>query len=337
LKSRRMLGLVLALVCVGAGTGLLVSRLRAHPPPVSAIVVSALMQEETVPYTATASLSMPYQGRMVKSTISIIHSHDAEKISRPSKGDGPWSIKDARGSCAYCPKSNRLVVNRWSSMLTPEERGRLLLANYDPRYEGSERVAGRDAYVIELVPKHQGRASKKIWVDVHSQTVLRSIDRSCDGEERGMEITDIHYTAGADKAAFTPHPKAGAKTLISCKPADPTTLDSKVGVHVTLPAYIPSGFKLEGRHLFTPPCGCCPICGQLTYTDGLCVISVFQSRPDTKCTSTCCGPKAARPGTYRATCCGITGSGRITRKDKTIVVIADLPPTELRKIAESVK
>jgi len=36
-------------------------------------------------------------------------------------------------------------------------------------------------------------------------------------------------------------------------------------------------------------------------------------------------------------CCGITGSGRITRGNRKVVVVADLPASEIRKIAESVE
>jgi len=307
-------------------------------PPVDAIVVRALLREESKPYTATACLTMPEAKKKIKSTVSLIHSPEAEIVTCPCSGNGAaWTIKKPDCSYTYIPASGVMVISRYSSLLTADQRGRLLLANYGAEYKGKSRVAGREAYVIDLAPRHGTSPGKKVWIDIQNETVLRSVDRSSTGGERGMEITSISYGAPVDRAAFTPRPKAGTKTIIGCEPSSLAELSHKIGVTITEPRYVPSGYAIEGRHFFTPPCGCCPSSAQITYTDGLNTISVFENRAGSECKSGCCGPETDKSGRCRVACCGVTGSGRITRGNKKVVVVADLPASEIRKIAESVE
>lgn len=306
-------------------------------PALEHVVVQALCEEELPSYTATATLTMPYRGKTIKSHISLIHTRDAENVTcQPSTNGSAWTIKKPGCSYTYIPGKNTMVVSRYSSLLTPGRRGQLLLANYEAKYAGTQQVAGRTAYVVELVPRHKVGLGKRLWIDTQYQTLLRSTDRSSSGDERGMEITNINYSANVNQTAFDPHPKAGTKTMVGCRPATLAELSRKVGVPITEPGYIPKGYVPEGRHLFTPSCGCCLSSAQITYTDGLNTISVFENRAGSECKMGCCGPKAGKTGGCEVSCCGVTGTGRITRGKKTIEVVADLPASEIRKIAESV-
>ena len=74
---------------------------------------------------------------------------------------------------------------------------------------------------------------------------------------------------------------------------------------------------------------------QITYTDGLNVISIFESPLMGSCCAACRMSGASRE------CCTVGGcemaqAGSIRRGNKTVVVVGDLLPSQIKKIAESV-
>ncbi|MHB1294384.1 MAG: LolA family protein [Anaerolineae bacterium] len=82
---------------------------------------------------------------------------------------------------------------------------------YDARVTGSDTVAGRDAYVIDLGPSKCPSASapdtngrRIIWVDKETYLVLKQELYSADGQElmTQSEVTSVQYNVALDSALF---------------------------------------------------------------------------------------------------------------------------------------
>ena len=220
-------------------------------------------------------------------------------------------------------------------LLADKQRVRLLLENYRARIEGGETVAGRAAYVVSLSPRRASGPSKRLWIDAERYTVLKSVDYSASGKPRAeMEVASVSYNAEIDRTRFELPEDDGLERVDVTAPRDRRQLSQELGISVQEPSYVPKGFVIEGSYLFNCPCGCNHRSAQLTYTDGLNTISVFQTPAGVTCSSTACRQSGHD--------CIIQESemarlGQINRADKSVAVVADLLPDEVRKIAESVQ
>ncbi len=246
-----------------------------------------------------------------------------------------WSLSLGTRTYTYLPKENALRV-----AIGAQEASRRslvqLLKNYKAEYAGNATVAGRAACIINLTGRHKGMPAKKLWIDKERSVILRTIDYSANGDERNYtDITriDFHARISADKFLL---PGTGSvKPIPVCEPADPSSLEKILGFPVTPPRYMPEGYELDSYHLFYSQCACGRHSAQITYTDGLNVISVFE-RP---LMGSCCA--ACRMSAGRCEGCAVGGcemgrAGSLRRGNKTVVVVGDLLPSEIKKIAESV-
>lgn len=80
-------------------------------------------------------------------------------------------------------------------------------------------------------------------------------------------------------------------------------------------------------------CACGHHAAQLSYTDGLNTISVFQT-PNVQCKETSCTMDGGKCVMRESQ---IARLGQVQRDGKTVVVVADILPEQIRKIAESVR
>lgn len=327
------LAVLLVVLIVALAGGLLFPRQPKTPIDMNHLVTDALYPGQDSSYVAQVSTSINYCGRKVTSNATVFRSGGAEKLTRGSDRTGVWSLSREDASYTYVPSDRTLLVSRASSMLTPNERAKLLLKNYNPVYRGVEDVAGREAYVVELLPSIAQRPYRKLWIDKEHHTVLRSVDYSADGSRRGGTVTTkIAYNTVIDSQEFD-LPRVKRLAVCEALPAD--EMVSELKFRVSKPRYIPAGFVPEGRHLFRSNCPCNHLSAQLTYTDGLNLISVFESLKSHTCSGECCDMPGGSGG-CEVSGCGMTNTGTITRGGKKVVVVADLPADEIRKIAESV-
>lgn len=332
MRTRRIAILLVALIVVaGAFYGAVASRSRAN---MDRLVARALSGNAS--YVAQVVTSTKYNGKTIRTHATVFHQDGIEKVRYA--GDRPvWSMTRDGKSYTYLPQSNKLLISETGRLLSDADRNALLMSNYKSISNGTDEVAGRDAYVVEISSRRDGHPCKKLWIDKRRLTVLKSVDYSAAGDERGRMVTErIRYNPKIGPETFA---VGGSPQVVRvCTSSDSMNLFKTLGMPVRLPKYLPPGYKLEGYHLFNSQCNCGHRSAQLTYSDGLNIISVFQT-PRTAC----CGA-----GMCKLNCGGsskgctvanrdVAKTGQITRGDRTIVVVGDLLPEEIRKVAESVK
>lgn len=295
------------------------------------LVARALTQEHNakLSYIAQVRTVTGYSGESVETRATVLHQGDIERIEYAGpRGRSVWSMTEGDRSYTYVPARHTALVTEASRLLSTKDRVALLLRNFTATCVGAENVAGRYTYVIDLSSRYDGRPSKKLWIDPEHFTVLRAQDFSASRELRGtMEMDRVVFGAKIDPKTFSDAPR----TQMLCKSGYSKALFAGLGFEVNLPKYLPRGYWIEGYHLLNSTCGCQHHSAQLTYTDGLNVISVFQTPRMVCCKSCNMGNKCDDQN------CGIATMGQVKRADKTIVVVGDLLPEEINKIAESVR
>lgn len=191
---------------------------------------------------------------------------------------------------------------------------RLLQANYTPVIEGEDIIAGREAWTLRLKPKaKEKRPWKQLWVDKKMWVVLASRDwTSRNTLKSSMKTLSIRYSPSPiDTIAIFMRQKRLARALASRTVLSPPA--------AAVPRYIPHGFRLASADVRGERV-------QLVYTDGLYALSIFEGR--------------SSEARYADDTVRDWGQGLIistAKRARSITVIADLPPKELRKIADSVR
>ncbi|MCE5313467.1 MAG: MucB/RseB C-terminal domain-containing protein [Armatimonadota bacterium] len=179
----------------------------------------------------------------------------------------------------------------------------LIYQNYTPLVEGRDHIAGRDTWVLRLKPKAKHRPWKQLWVDKKTSAVLASRDWTARNKiKRSMKTVSIHYIHN-NRMSAAPTPDTQPQKL-------PASLHKMK---------IPAGFVLTDSE--TDKSGRSSHC---TYSDGLYSISVNVNQPSAK-KSVCNEPMDFGQGFIYVT----------RRQGKKVIVIADLLPEEIAKIAHS--
>ncbi|MHB9036409.1 MAG: sigma-E factor regulatory protein RseB domain-containing protein [Armatimonadota bacterium] len=339
MRTRTIIVLILAVLVIAAG--MIYSRVVLKSSAnVDKLVARALSHETHTDYVAQVVTTTNYNGKTIKARATVFHQGATEKVEYASPAGRPvWSMTRDGKSYTYLPKENKLLVSENSRLLSEASRSALLLRNYRAVSHGTDRVAGRDAYVVNISSRHNGRPSKKLWIDKQHLTILKSIDYSSVGEKRGStEMKSIRYNADIRPDSFAMPTDSSVNTVMVCKSGNSMDLFKTVGIPIRLPNYLPVGYKIEGYHLFNSQCNCDHRSAQLTYTDGLNVVSVFQSPKMTCCTDGKCNMAGCGSDKGCAVAnCDVAKTGMITRNDRIIVVVGDMLPEDVKRIAESVK
>lgn len=299
--------------------------IHAGPPRVDAtwLAVRALSRESSVDYTARVVSVLDYSGKRIRTLATVFHTRREERIEYRASGDQPaYSVTRGAKSYTLIPGQKKLLISEASRLLSPKESARLLARNFRAECVGIGKVAGRKAFIVDLVPRGRSHPAKKLWIDQRYFTILRSTDYSSSGALRGrFRIIRISYGAKISPAEFELPPSSAVKRVTLCRSADSAGLFKSVGFPVNRPKFVPVGYRLEGYHLFNCQCGCGGVSALFTYTDGLNVVSVFEN------------PLRMRCCVY---CSGIASTAEVTRKNKSVVVVGDLPANDLGRMAESV-
>jgi sigma-E factor negative regulatory protein RseB len=227
--------------------------------------------------------------------------------------------------CLY-PQLHRIVVEHGGAHVFPAFADPLpsdLLANYDLKHEGSERVAGSPCEVVELVPRDKMRYGYRLWVEPGSGLLFKAQTLN----ERGtvleqVAFTDIHVGEKVDAAQLKPSWSTEGWT-VERQNSQATQLRQQ-GWSVTPP----SGFHRLAemvRHLIGKGESSPRPALQAVYSDGLATVSVFiepgapmLDEPE----------ESMRRGPVTAFSRQV-GDARVT-------VVGEVPPSTAQSIAQSV-
>lgn len=337
---RTALSLILLVALAVIVAGAIYNRVANPRKNVSELVARALSHNASTDYVAYVITKAQYNGKSIETHATVYHQGSTEKVEYSgAAGRSTWSMVRDGKSYAYLPKENKLLVSETSKILSDAERSTLLAENYRIVGDGTDKVAERDAYVVDISSRYDGRPSKKLWIDKQHLTVLKSIDYSAAGNERGStEMTQIRYNARIPQGTFEVPAENSVKMVMVCRSAKSMDLFKALGFPVRVPKYVPAGYEIEGYHLFNSQCNCNHRSAQVTYTDGLNVISVFQTPKMISCKADGCNMtvKGSRKGCAVGNC-DMAKTGQIVASDRTIVVVGDLLPQDVRNIAESVR
>ena len=337
MKLRITLSLIIILILLIFAGSAIYLHTRVPNVNFTPIVADTFSNKIRISYIAHVTTSSKYCGKILQTKAVIYHRRDEEKIEQQGSRKYPvWSITRGDHSYTFIANENTLLISDTSRLISEKQRKKLFLENYEARYAGMDEVAGRRTWVVNLIARRRERPAKKLWIDLKTYVILRSIDYSSTGDERSRtQISKIIYNPVFDPAKFVLPESKSIERITVCKSSNPTALFGSLGFNVIRPRYVPSGYRLEGYHLFNSRCACKHLTAQLTYTDGLNVISVFESPIMTACAESC-NMRGSGHGGCDVGGCEIACTGSVVRKDKTVVVVGDLLPDEIKKIAKSV-
>jgi len=217
--------------------------------------------------------SSSYQGRftyehsgkleLLEVSHAIINGVEYERVNRLN-GERQQLVKSGReASC----ESLGSIVFKGGSLPLPDGFNTQLNKFYQARVLRSERIAGRETWVLELRPKDQHRHIQVISIDKDGGLPLRVLVVSL----KGAVLERLHFVSLDLDKQFS---LADFKT-----DATVNRLDGNNGCQATIveaqspwrPAWIPAGFMLSHYHYSE-------IDGHMeTYTDGVASFSIFVS------------------------------------------------------------
>ncbi|MFA6029648.1 MAG: sigma-E factor regulatory protein RseB domain-containing protein [Elusimicrobiota bacterium] len=251
-------------------------------------------------------------------------------------------VSDGSKEHVYLPREKRVLegdaVKSSPKPSGPDEDIELLLRNYRVASLGEGTRAGRKVWGLEISPLAAGKPSQRMWIDQETSAVLESrLFR-----EKGS------FTVLSRLSHFTPRPDIDDElftlsiptgSVVSEHGLDPDYLSLEelrraAGGKVTFPRDLPAGFVFESADFFEVGRG---TVRQARYTDGLAVVSVFQTARPVRLPKDAilepAGPM--RPGEL-----GLTSSGRFMRfqRGRTFyTLIGDVSQDLLEQLAARLK
>ena len=251
-------------------------------PSADAVVHAVLTAPSLIDYEGTKLLTA-VRGERVE-TVTILES--SKRLGKlrleflsPESVSGRLIVDDGVTAWQYEP-SLHLVVRGPSFAGSPASAIRL---DEIPRYYaaevlGAEEVIGRQTVVLALTPRATG-VSRRFWVDQSTGVILRTEARDARGSVLFTSFfTRISFSLNLPSALFRFHLPAGARIfsfyLAGDPIAAPQALRQEAGFAVRVPEVLPVGYRFRD--------GTVARYGALaaaaaTYTDGLSVLTIFQT------------------------------------------------------------
>ena len=169
----------------------------------------------------------------------------------------------------------------------PIKNARVLLQNYNVLILYGGHVARRNTYLLEIEPKIYGKPSRKVWVDTITSVPLKMEHYDYQRKLRWIfTYNDINFNPKINDAVFRPQvPPPPRKDNSERRQhnelwnsdkgkLDINTIRKTIQMDIVAPEQLPDGFSLQSINLmrFDDHKSV-----HLIYSDGLMVLSVFQS------------------------------------------------------------
>ena len=269
--------------------------------------------DKYVSYRGLKIVNVYFSGRSAASTLKVIHlkpNKTRTEYFTPVQLAGTVLVEDELNVWKFDPRESE-----WEKVCVRSSKcgsWDKALENYDVEMIGSDRVAGRPAYVIHAVPRMSGERAHRVWIDKDYYLTIRTEVESPHGAViDSSRYTDIDINPGdispsiftiAGKVKSTPKNKSNITNVVK-------------------PSYLPKGYKLAAVGSLSINCSCC---AHLQFSNGVNTISMFQ-RPTDKCAETSrIGSKTSNALTWARGGVLYTLMGKISR-------------SELQKIADSTR
>lgn len=196
---------------------------------------------------------------------------------------------------------------------------------------GKDKIAGRNAYVIELHPRHHHQGKRKLWVDTEKWVKLRTEDITPEGTVASLSYyTKIEFVKNIPDGKFHVEKPEGYRVEREEGPIRTMPLEKvrrMAGFQILEPSYLPSGFKVAGAAIIPFRDGKIV---SIRYTDGVNTLSLFQAKGETLNPRFLKrlheGPVQPGKGIY---------SWR--KDDRNLTIISRISMDDIRRVAGSVK
>lgn len=208
------------------------------------------------------------------------------ELMEPEKGRGNVIISDGK-TVWHIIGGGKLVIQSRDVFRAPWEvsleRLDLLLQNYKVNVLGKGEVSGRDCYVLSFEPYHSFNPSRKVWLATNVYIPLKVEDYNPDGSlVWRMEYEEFNLDESIPPSLFqlnlTKESKVINRELSRKGPFKLSELPTDLGFTPLLPTWLPPGYIFDKAFVIKLPPWRPGVSLQLIYTNGLGVISVFQSK-----------------------------------------------------------
>jgi sigma-E factor negative regulatory protein RseB len=205
-----------------------------------------------------------------------------------------------------------------------------IVETYELRMIGEDRIAGRKAEVLLVVPRDALRFGKRLWVDKESGLLLREDVLGVHGQLlESSAFSDVTIDVRAQPEIVL----AGMKKLDGYRVVRPTLANAELEAEGWVQRELVPGFRRVScikRPLFSAGEGesqnVSPQVLQTIYTDGLTYVSVFIESYDPV--------RHSRPVW---TSIGATHTLMVRQGDWWFTVVGDVPPAALRSFAKAIE
>lgn len=187
---------------------------------------------------------------------------------------------------------------------------------------GQDRIAGRESWTVNIVPRDQYRYGYRFWIDQDSNLLLKSELRGRDGSVleqilfTQLEIRD-DISDSLLEPALTGKDYTWYKSDVNEEPSNP----GKKGWRV---AWVPDGFNMQTHHSQTMPMSK-ELVEHIIYTDGIAIVSIFIEKMDNDASETIGSLKRGGMSTF-------------TRHERgfQITAVGEVPHSTVERMAKSV-
>jgi sigma-E factor negative regulatory protein RseB len=285
---------------------------------------------------ARAARTLNYEGTFIYGrdgeldALRIIHKAD-EQGERERlialTGTGREVIRTGQAVTCILPDNQAVMVEKNpprkllpAQILPPVEQ---LAENYRFTVVGKDRIAGRPAWIVNILPRDQYRYGYQIWVDEESSLLLKSELK----DERGRPLERIMFT---ELEILPTVPEERLEPALTG--AGYTWYESQTAIATGAGGYhenwkvgwMPSGFTMSdvgSQSLSDSPM---PV-HHMVFSDGLATISVFIEKLD-----------QGRPPMIGPTNIGAVNTFARLESGHQVVAVGEVPQTTVRLVANSV-
>ncbi|MDW7728050.1 MAG: outer membrane lipoprotein-sorting protein [Candidatus Methanoperedens sp.] len=219
--------------------------------------------ESVKDYKGTLVLSMSFEGESRESEMDFMYLMPDKSWTKITKGEVAGDIFVSNGTTMWLYNSTANEVTLMDISKTKMDNpgqadyGTIvkdMLKRNDIKMPGSEKIGGRDTFILEMTPKNLTNATffinQKLWVDKETWMPLRMETFDKDGKMMmTMEYRNVEFNTGIPDSEFEFKIPQGARVITRemTLPEEMTLDEAREAVNFTVvaPEYLPEGYLLD--------------------------------------------------------------------------------------------
>lgn len=144
-------------------------------PSANSLVKDSLIAPQHWDYSGTqVIISWNVSEKSTSNTLRVFHRKNGGNLVIYPGLNHRAVLDDGRQILQYEPRKNLLLVDKRPPVLNLDSEYRLMARNHRMIPGGTDRICGRTAYVISIVPKAPGNPWRKCWIDSYTHITLKT-------------------------------------------------------------------------------------------------------------------------------------------------------------------